>query len=188
MEDEIKQQNLNNIIYFDGNFETEEYKASINKDYKYFRDSIDENLKFCSKYDELKEEIIKIKNKDTKLDIIINGKHCENVMNQLRQDNLYIIINSICIFTGNKKHYLPLKNNYREIKLISTNKKIISGFFNPKLSNQGQKPLDYSFTISSISDNNLLGQTYEPRNINPDDFYGPNLENSESTESNTLYG
>ena len=126
-----KKESKNKIIYHDGNLNSEnpEIKKNLKyiyKDHEFFMAHIDPDIELSKNYAELKE---KIKKDDQKINMIINGKDCEDVIKKLKGDKLYDLINFICVYTSRRKIYEPLKNKYPKIKLITTKKSSIVKFF-----------------------------------------------------------
>ena len=171
-ENGIEQDSENIYIYHDGNLnsqnpELKEKQKYIHKDYKFFKNNIDSSFELSKNYAELKE---KIKKDGQKVNMIINGKDCEDVIKKLKEDKLYGLINFICIYTSKRKTYEPLKNKYPEIKLISTNKSLILKFFKTKVPDFSGS----SKTILSISSNLIEKLNDPPESFN--DFYDSDIE------------
>lgn len=162
-----EQESKNKIIYHDGNLNSEnpEIKKNLKyiyKDYEFFKDHIDSDVELSKNYDELKE---KIKKDDQKIDMIINGKDCEDVIKKLKEDKLYDLINFICVYTSRRKIYEPLKNKYPKIKLITTKRSSIVKFFKTKY----QDFFGNSKTLVSISSNFIEKLNDPQKSFN--DFY-----------------
>ena len=160
---------FNNIIYYDENIQ---FIKFIKNDSDIFENKTSGAFFLCTNLDYLnliKDEIIKMNDKNFSFNLIMTGSACEKIMEFLNANKEFDnYINNICIYCLLPEKYQYLKEKYPKIHndIYNKRKDIIN--FIEKFSNENIKPFP---TIKLITYIRYINK-YKERHAKISQFYG----------------